>query len=188
MPPAADLFAPDAKLVEKLSQQLIDLPQIVRFISDKELVPELREFSPDPAMRDVQLETLLNFAPTGRRGIHTLEIGSRSAEIVSLSQRERVVLREAVKWPTAQHTQYGSFVGHAREVDLDKTRIHLRNVHDVGTLRCVVPKLKTQDAKALLGGLVKAEGRYQTDRSGRPRLLLVETIIRVENRQNTLPL
>lgn len=186
MPPPHDLFPSEGGAIDQLSQQIASLPQIVRFIGDEELTPGLSEFSPDPAMRDVQLSTLLSFTPTGQRGIHTLELASRASGMVSLSQRERVVLREAIRKPEERDARRGSFIGYAREVDLDKTRIHLRDVDGVGTLRCVVPELGTDQARKMLGGLVRAEGRYLPDRSGRPRLLFVERIESVESRQAAL--
>lgn len=187
MPPPADLLPEDALLIDTLASQIGNLPAITRFIGDEGMRPGIDEASPDPAMRDVQLASLYRFSPTGRRGIHTLEISSRSAGIASLSQRERVVLREAITHPDSRKSIAGKFIGHVREADLDKTRIHLRGVEGVGTLRCILPALTADHAKAVLGSRVQVEGHYQTDRSGRPRLLFVDRIMPVEQ-QGNLPL
>ena len=136
--------------------------------------PGIEEFAPDPAMRDIGLAALLRFAPSGRKGIHTLEIGSRSEGMMSLGQRERVVLREAIDKPSMQASLSGSFVGEIREADLDKSRLHLRSVEGIGTLRCVVPEMSVDHARALLGRRVRAIGNYQVNQDGRPRLLFVE--------------
>ncbi len=184
--PPPDLLPEDGALVAELSSQISTLPSVVRFIGDEEIIPGIEEFSPDPAMRDVQLSTLLSFAPTGKKGIHTLELASKDAGSASLSQRERVVLRDAISKPVPRDLRRGKFTGFAREVDLDKTRIHLRNVPDVGTLRCIVPQLGTSHARQLLGGLVQVTGQYATDRAGRPRLIFVESIEPIHASQTEL--
>jgi len=185
MPPPTDLLPEDAALIDKLVSQVGKLPDITRFIDDEGLRPGIEEAIPDPAQRDVQLAALYRFSPTGRRGIHTVEISSRESGSASLSQRERVVLHEAITKPDSRKSIEGSFIGSVREADLDKTRLHLRGVSGVGTLRCVMPTLTAENARMVLGSLVRAEGRYQTDPAGRPRLLFVERITPIE--QRTLP-
>lgn len=180
MPPPADLLPQDAALIDTFVDQIGRLPVITRFIDDEGLRPGIEEAIPDPALRDVQLAALYRFSPTGKRGIHTLEISSRNAGTASLSQRERVVLHEALIKPDSTKSVEGAFVGSVREADLDKTRLHLRGVEGVGTLRCVMPNLTAENARALLGNTVRAEGRYQTDREGRPRLMFVERITPIE--------
>lgn len=157
-----------------LAEEIHELPGLIRFIDDEGMRPGLADVSPDPAMRDISLAALLRFAPTGRRGIHTLEMATRSQGLASLGQRERVVLREAIEKPSMNASRTGDFVGEIREADLDKTRIHLRSVEGIGTLRCVVPELSADDARQLLGRRVRAIGSYQVDRLGKPRLLFVE--------------
>lgn len=157
-----------------LSSELQLLPGLVRFIEDEGLGSGIEELSPDPAMRDISLATLLHFSPTGRKGIHTLEMATKSHGLVSLSQRERVVLLSAIEKPTMRASRSGSFVGEVREADLDKTRMHLRNVKGIGTLRCVVPELSADQARHLLGRHVRAVGSYQVNSDGRPRLMFVE--------------
>lgn len=186
MPPGADLLPADAELVKGLVGEVSALPDLARFIDDEGLRQGIEEASPDPAQRDVELNALLQLSPTGRRGIHTLEISSRHSGVASLSQRERVVLRQALAKPDSRRSQPGSFIGQVREADLDKTRLHLRGVPEVGTLRCVLPALPTDTARNLLGSQVRVTGKYQTDRNGRARLMFVERIEAVE--QGALPL
>lgn len=157
-----------------LADEIHLLPALIRFIDDEGMRPGIDEFAPDPAMRDIGLSALLRFAPTGRRGIHTLEMVSRTEGMASLGQRERVVLKEALDKPSMIASRTGSFDGEVREADLDKTRMHLRGVQGIGTLRCVVPELNADQARALLGRRVRAVGNYQVDRNGKPRLLFVE--------------
>lgn len=157
-----------------LADELHQLPGLIRFIDDEGMRAGIEEAAPDPAMRDISLAALLRFAPTGRRGIHTLELVSPTEGLASLGQRERVVLKEVLDKPSMLASRAGSFVGEIREADLDKTRIHLRSVEGIGTLRCVVPELNADQARALFGRRVRAVGSYQVDRSGKPRLMFVE--------------
>lgn len=174
--PQADLLPEDSGLIQRLSTQIGRLPALTRYIGDEIINEEIREVSPDPAVRDIQLSALYRLSPTGRRGIHTVEISSPTQGFASLSQRERVVLHEAVVKPRKSSGVVGSFVGDVREADLDKTRLHLRNVEGVGTLRCVVPELSAAKAAALLGKTVRVTGNYLADADGRPRLMFVEAI------------
>ena len=157
-----------------LNDSLHMLPELIRYIDDEGLRVGIEEAAPDPAMRDIGLAALLRFAPTGRRGIHTLELATRHRGMASLGQRERVVLKEVIDKPSMRAAKAGAFVGQIREADLDKTRLHLRGVHDIGTIRCVVPELTIDQARTLLGKHVRAVGSYQSDKQGKPRLLFVE--------------
>jgi hypothetical protein len=182
MPTTGGLLPENAGLMGSMAEEIGRLPEIIRFIDDEGLRPGLEEAVPDPALRDVQIESLYHLSPTGHRGIHTLEISSAGSGAASLSQRERVVLKEAIARPSTQHSREGAFVGHMQEADLDKTRMHLRGVQDVGTLRCVMPSFTVAQARAMIGGLVRAEGRYQADKAGRPRLLFVDRITPLEQK------
>lgn len=157
-----------------LADEIRNLPALARYIDDEGMRSGVEEVAPDPAMRDISLGALLKFSPTGRKGIHTLEIATKTEGLVSLGQRERVVLREALDRPSMQEARAGSFVGQIREADLDKSRLHLRSVKDVGTVRCILPELNAHQASQLLGKYVRAVGSYQTDKMGRPRLMFVE--------------
>lgn len=176
IPPKADLLPQDTQLMQSLGAQIGALPALTRYIDDEGISDGIREASPDPALRDVQLGALYRLAPTGRKGIHTVELSSPSQGHASLSQRERVVLHEAVVKPRRVSGAVGSFVGDVREADLDKTRLHLRNVEGIGTLRCVLPDLPADKAAKLLGKTVRVTGTYQSDREGRPRLIFIENI------------
>ena len=127
------------------------LPELIRFIDDEGLRIGIEEAAPDPAMRDIALAALFRFAPTGKRGIHTLEMATQQKGLASLGQRERVVLKEVIDKPSMRTARTGTFVGQIREADLDKTRLHLRGVSGIGTIRCVVPDLTLDQARTLLG-------------------------------------
>lgn len=188
MPPPADLLPEDAESLKTVARGANLLPDLVQFIEDDRIDPGIADIAPDPALRDAQLGALLKFSPTGKLGIHTLDIAStHSDRHARLSQRERVVLNQALKQPDFAHAQYGSFVGEVREADLDKTRIHLRRVTDVGTLRCILRALSPAQGKSLRGSAVRVTGHYQSDRAGRPRLLQVESIEPIKQGKLKLP-
>lgn len=175
-PPVDDLIPRDEALIEELAARLSILPEAAGFVGDETIDPELNEAVPDPAERDVVLHALKRLSPTGRAGIHTLEIGGRQKGYARLSQRERVVIEQALRRPHEKSIRHGRFVGEVREADMDKTRIHLRNVPEIGSLRCVLPEMTKATAKSLMGETLSVSGRYASDPAGKPRLLYVEKI------------
>lgn len=177
-PPPADLLPQDAAFIEALAERVGRLPEAARFIDDEGLRPGIAEAFPDPAERDVLLESLLKLTPTGNAGIHTLEVSSRAHGQASLSARERVVLREALRRPIEATLAEAVFVGEVRAADLDKTRVTLRTADAV--IRCVLPEMSAEQARAIIGKPVRATGRVASDREGRPRLLYIEKIERIE--------
>ncbi len=161
-------------MVPVIRDAIRGLPQVPFFVEDEAMSPQIREAIPDPAQRDASMEAALGLAPTGKRGIHTIEMSSPHHREGQLSQRERVVLRDALKRPVLGNRKLGAFVGEVREVDLDAQRFHLRGISGVGTLRCVLAQIDALEARRMLGRQVRVRGDYETDRAGRPRLMLVE--------------
>jgi hypothetical protein len=169
------------------------LALVSEFVGDDGLLPDIAEAIPDPAVRDASLNAAFHMAPTGRLGVHTLGLSVPGAESGELGQRERVILRDALRRPELADGKRGRFVGEVRELDMDKTRFHLRGVSGVGTLRCVLPEIpQSREAKSLIGETVSVTGRYAADPQGRPRLLLIDSFdaIKVIERpnQHRLPL
>jgi hypothetical protein len=175
--PEGGLFVGDREpVIAHIRDTVHTLPSLSLAIGDDEISPSAVEIVPDAAERDSSLAALLRLAPTGKRGIHTVDIAAPGFGRGTLSQRERVVLTDALRMPTLANKRYGTFVGEIRQIDLDTRRMHLRNVTGVGSLRCALPILDLHQAKLLIGEQVRAEGEYEVDRSGRPRLLLVQRI------------
>lgn len=159
-----------------LKSAIRQLPAIPEFIGDESLSSGINELIPDPAMRDASLETVFKLSPSGRAGIHSVDISSPDARIASLTNRERVVLRDALMRPVTLIKKTGRFVGEVREIDLDSGRFHLRNIEGVGTVRCVMPSVTSEMGQKLLGAQVLVEGEYESDPSGRPRLMFVSSV------------
>ena len=177
--PPLPYFPEVGDIREKLIGTAKRLPMLARFIGDEGLEPGIREAEQDPALRDAALLSLLNFSPTGRRGIHTLNISSREHGGVSLSQRERVVLYNVFRRPKIETLLSGSFSGEVRAADLDKERFHLR-ASDGTMIRCVMQAMKKDQAKNILGNLCRVSGRYDVNNNGQPRLLYVERLEPIE--------
>lgn len=180
----SDLIDSTSEPVFQLIRDTISqLPDIPGFIGDEFINSGINEAIPDSAIRDAMLNAAFHLAPTGKIGIHTLELSSPLSHRPSaeLSQRERVVIREALRRPKLISPKPGTFIGEIREIDLDAKRFHLRNVKDYGTLRCILPDhYQDTDYKGILGDTAKVTGHYETDKNGRPRLLLVEQLQRVD--------
>jgi len=183
-PPSAQLFDGEMDPVfTQIKDVITRLSEIPGFVDDESINASINEALPDAAIRDAMLTAALHLAPTGKLGIHTLELSSPQTMQPSteLSQRERVVIREALKRPILLSSTMGTFAGEIREIDLDARRFHLRNVRECGTLRCILPPEYFHEAefKTTLGVFAKVTGRYETDSNGRPRLLIVSSFERL---------
>lgn len=175
-PPDADLISSDDEpVIRSVREALRRLPEVSAFIQDEQISPEIREFIEDPAQRDTAMAALYRLSPTGRVGIHTVDISSPGKRSATLSQRERVVLREELISPRGGERKPGVFAGEVREIDLDAHRFHLRGVASIGNLRCATSAMNKTDAKKLLGEFVRVEGDYESDKEGRPRLMIVHS-------------
>lgn len=179
----------DEPVFARIKEAVRLLPSVSDAIDDEAMSPLVSELLPDAAERDATIEALHKMAPTGRRGIHTVDLSSPGGSHGTLSQRERVVLADALKHPTLANRKAGTFVGEIREIDLDANRLHLRNVNGVGSLRCVLPTLDSYAAKGMLGEFARVQGEYEVDKNGKPRLMLVDHIEALpRDKQDDLPL
>jgi predicted RNA-binding protein len=172
--PDQDLLPQDTELIEQLGTLMGRLPLAGRYIDDEGLRAGVNEAFEDPAQLDVMLDALYRLSPTGRAGIHSLGLSAPKYGMVTISQRERVVIAEVLKRPKSQQILKGRFVGEIRLIDLDKHRATLRTKD--GAIRCALHGLRADTARDILGRAVQVEGAYESDRNGRPRMLYVETI------------
>jgi hypothetical protein len=167
----SDALAFDA--VRSAAQSIAAIPQ---YIGDSELDIGLAEQITDPALRDAAILAAWELSPTPQSGIHTVEVASRTGAYGSLSQRERMVLKQSIASPMFRKTETGSFVGRLRAADLDKHRMVLRDVYHVGAIRCAITPDLSNDAQKLFGSRIKVTGTYEADRDGKPRMMRVEHI------------
>lgn len=178
----------ESELIYSTLQKTIrDLPIISNFITDTSVNKEIIEYIPDPAIRDAGLETILGLSPTGKKGIHTVDISSPSTGESPITTKERVILQDYLKKPELQISKYGKFVGDVREIDLDSGRLHIRNIQTIGTLRCVIdPKVLDKIGQEILNKRVFVEGSYEENKSGKPRLMIIDNIKPTDSQKNQL--
>ena len=150
------------------------LPRIAEQIGDEVIMPGMRDLNLDPLFLDAALTILKGMAPTGGKGIHTLEISTKEAGSARLSQRERVVISAALKGLLTDRQKRGSLEGAIRAADLDKSRLFLRS-KDI-LVRCLFPDFSDAMARTYLGKSVCVTGLYEMDRFDRPRRMVVENI------------
>lgn len=135
----------------------------------------VREVVEDPAVRDAVLLLLHDLAPPsrGRRRISRIAVERENHRPSrDLGPEDRQALKHALG--IMETRRRGAFIGEVREADLDARRFELRRVREVGSIRCIAKK--GVDLKELLGRKVQVSGEYETDKSGRPRLMQVEDI------------
>lgn len=184
-PPDEDLLpSSDEPVFESVRTAMRQLPTVSAFIGNEDISEGIDELLPDPAQRDNAIMALFQMSPTGRNGISSIDIASPTSKRAQLSPRERVILKQAVTQPRMNERKHGTFVGDLLEIDLSKQRFHVRNVRNVGSLRCIAPpSFDVVSARNALGEQVRVTGDYESDREGRPRLMAVtriEAIPRVE--------
>lgn len=179
-----DNFISDAKSVIDI------IPLMPRFIGKDEISQEITELIQDPITRDAAIIAAFNMSPTGNNGIHTFEFTTPRSSLGSkahgeLSAISRPVLKIAAQRPIMSERRQtnGSFTGVFRSVDLDKSRLDLRNIDaaDVGTLRCFIGGVTLERARSLLGKRVEVTGVYETLPNGRPRFMQVHSVQEVED-------
>ena len=155
------------------------LPEVPQFIGNESVSEGIAEVIADPDLRDAALVATFHLSPTGQSGIHTLEISAPNSDSKSaiLSNRERVVLRDTtMKNPMLKRKVAGEFIGEMREVDIDSGRFQVRNIPEVGTLRCKLVGLSAETGRAFLGRGVRVSGDYEAGSDGKPRFMAVTAI------------
>jgi len=166
----------DQRAYEMLSDSAQAIATVPQFVGDNGLHDDIAEAITDPALRDAAIMAAWNLAPTAQSGIHTIQVASRRGDSGSLSLRERMVLKFAVDRPELRQKKTGSFIGNMRAADLDKHRVVLREVPGIGAIRCIIDPAMESQARLLFGSQVVAEGEYETDRTGRPRLMRIHSL------------
>lgn len=173
--PRLGFEAADEQAMSLVRDAVESLPLVPQFVTDTDVSPEIANALPDPALRDAAIVAAHDLAPTGRKGIHTVEINAPRSHAAGsvLGQRERVVLRDNMRSPLIGKRYRGSFVGDLRALDLDTGRASLRHVaDDINSIRCVFAKNITL-AQKMYGRTVRVTGEYEAGKDGKPRLMKV---------------
>ncbi|MGS1072392.1 hypothetical protein [Burkholderia glumae] len=172
----------DRAALDSIVRAAQSVPVVPQFMDHGYVDQSLTEALTDPAVRDAAMFAAMRLAPTDSSGLVTVEVASSDGNYGVLGQRERIILKETLKSPLLGTKINGSFIGELREIDLDAGRFQLREINGVGSLRCAA-NFSHEDARAWLGKTVKVSGVYETDKSGRPRLMRAEHIDLAAQRQ-----
>jgi hypothetical protein len=176
------------------------IANVPRFVSESDVLDEIRQAFPDPAIRDAVLVAAGRLSPTGRRGIESATFLSSEDEFgpaMRLTPKSRRVINKSLHSPV-KIAKSGTFEGVVREIDLDAQRVEIRSVHGVGGLRCAYAARSEETIRGTLDARVRVSGDYEALTTGRPRLLAIQTIeilefpprqlhLRTETSQETSP-
>ncbi|PAW78390.1 MAG: hypothetical protein B9S32_07650 [Verrucomicrobia bacterium Tous-C9LFEB] len=131
---------------------------------------------PDPLLRDAGLTAVVHLAPSGRRGIETVDLTGNCLpdkrwRHLTLDTRQRV--KTWLDKPVLG-TESVTLVGTVREIDLDARRIELRQIesNELTSLRGIYPAGYDRVAKSWIDHRVRLTGRVESFQ-GKPRLMQV---------------
>lgn len=179
----SDLFLRNQSIKSEAKSVIQSFLTVPQFVVNSRLNPEISEAIIDPVIRDSAIMAAYKVSPTGRMGINSLEFtspDSPSSPAAEFSTASRSVLKTAATLPqlSKRRQHYGSFIGDLRGIDLDQTRLDLRNIDsdEISTLRCFLATLDPQKAKQWIGKRVKVTGNYEALDDGMPRLMRIDTV------------
>jgi hypothetical protein len=136
-----------------------------------------REFA-DPKLRDAALSAVGQLAPSGRRGVSTMEIGGRALQRGAwrlLTPQTRLQVRAWLEQPVLSRDVV-ELRGRVRAVDLDLRRLDLRRLdEELPDLRCIYPASFDARAKHWLDATVIVRGQVEMYQ-GAARLLQVQSV------------
>jgi hypothetical protein len=143
-----------------------------------------REFA-DPKLRDAALSAVGQLAPSGRRGVSTMEIGGRAmpkGKWRLLTPETRQQVRAWLEQPVMSRETL-ELRGRVRAVDLDLRRFDLRRLDEnFPDLRCIYPASLDARAKHWLDAVVVVRGQAEMYQ-GAARLLQVVSVEEVSTGQ-----
>ena len=145
---------------------------------------------PDPAVRDTVMVAASKLAPTGRRGIERVAFygpEEMGIEPPPLTVRSRKTLRQSLARPI-RITGEGKFEGIVRAIDLDVRRFEIREVRNIGTIRCMYDPSQQELAKDVLDRRIQVSGSYETMENQKPRLIAVDSIDLVDDSEQQVDL
>lgn len=166
------------------------LGEVSRFISDDKLDDDaLKGELPDPGVRDTILGAAAKLAPTGKRGIDSVEltVPERPGQPLVMTPKTRTTIRQAMIKPV-KRKETGEFTGVVRELDLDLQRLELRRMSGVPSLRCAYADVPELRAMSLLNATVRVTGPVEYGADGSPRLLQIEGLEILQPSPNQLPI
>lgn len=167
-------------LVAASREALRAIGQFTADLESPDAYEKVRHEFPDPMLRDAGLTAVVHLAPSGRRGIETVDLTGKCLpdnrwRKLTLQTRQRV--RDWLDRPVLG-AELVTLTGTVREIDLDARRIELRQIesNEISFLRCIYPEGFDREAKSWLDHRLKVAGRVETYQ-GRPRLMQVESLV-----------
>ncbi len=159
-------------------QALSTLGAITEHINEPNAYELIQRDFADPKLRDAALSAVGQLAPSGRRGVSTMEIGGRALKSGAwrlLTPETRLQVRAWLEQPVVSRETI-ELRGRVRAVDLDLRRFDLRRVDEnQPDLRCIYPASLDARAKGWLDAVVTVRGQVEMYQ-GTARLLQVQSV------------
>jgi hypothetical protein len=164
-------------------QALSTLGAVTQHINEPNAYDLIRREFADPKLRDAALSAVGQLAPSGRRGVSSLEIGGRALPKGAwrlLTPQTRQQVRAWLEQPVVSH-EVVELRGRVRAVDLDLRRFDLRRIDGghLPDLRCIYPASFDLPAKKWLDATVVVRGQVESYQ-GAARLLQVLAVEEME--------
>jgi hypothetical protein len=164
-------------------QALATLGNVTRHINEPNAYDLIRREFADPKLRDAALSAVGQLAPSGRRGVSSIDIAGRALQQGAwrrLTPETREQVRAWLEQPILGN-EVVELRGRVRAVDLDLRRFDLRRIDggDLPDLRCIYPAAFDIAAKGWLDVTVVVRGQVESFQ-GAPRLVQVHRVDIIE--------
>jgi hypothetical protein len=178
-PNAGYVVLADDPLFAASRQALSTLGAVTQHINEPGAYELIRREFADPKLRDAALSAVGQLAPSGRRGVSSLEIGGRALMTGAwrlLTPETRMQVRAWLEQPVLS-TETVELRGRVRAVDLDLRRFDLRRIDNgsLPDLRCIYPASFDGPAAKWLDATVVVRGQVETYQ-GAARLLQIQDV------------
>jgi hypothetical protein len=170
-------------LFQASRQALTILGSVTQHVNESNGYEWIQHEFADPKLRDAALSAVGQLAPSGRRGVSSLEIGGRALQKGAwrlLTPETRQQVRSWLERPVMGQETI-ELRGRVRAIDLDLRRFDLRRIDggQLPDLRCIYPASFDAPAKKWLDATVVVCGQVETYQ-GAARLLQVQTMEEIE--------
>jgi len=160
-------------------QALTTLGAVTEHINEPNAYDLIRREFADPKLRDAALSAVGQLAPSGRRGVSSLEIGGRAMQQGKwrlLTPETRLLVRAWLEQPVVS-AETVEMRGRVRAIDLDLRRFDLRPIGggNLPDLRCIYPASFDGPAKKWLDATVVIRGQVESYQ-GAARLLQIQSV------------
>jgi hypothetical protein len=140
-------------------QALVTYLNITAWLSSEGDLPDPVQQIEHAQKRRLLLTALRPLVPHPRGDVEGVEISSRlipDGRTIRLTRAVYHRLVQALDQPAAEAVE--TYVGHLREINLDHRTFTLRNVNEVGTIRCTFPNDLLGTARVAIGRWVRVSG------------------------------